>query len=179
MEDFITYIVTQVFTDEGTTFANDVTTSSGPNFPVTTLGVTTVPPTTHLFTNTSSNSTVFTTELFSSTTESDGFIFDHYPQRVFIAVMLLLATVIGSVGNSLVILAVLFSQKLHSVTNTFVVSLAVADLLVSLSLPWNAVALLAKDGWPLPDFFCSLAAGVLVVCVGCSVYTLASIAITR
>ena len=109
----------------------------------------------------------------------DEFVFDSYPQRVFIAVVLLVASIIGAIGNAIVIISVMVAQKLRSVTNTFVLSLSIADLLVSLCLPWNAVALLAKDGWPLPDVFCSTVAGILIVCVGCSVYTLTSIAVNR
>ncbi|XP_072041863.1 uncharacterized protein [Amphiura filiformis] len=178
MEDFVTYGYTQ-FVTEGTTFNISVTTS-------TSFATTSVTTTQNLVTTTQDP----VTEIFPSSTElltisrtssepDDEFVFDSYPQRVFIAALLLIATIIGTIGNGLVILAVLFAQKLHTVTNVFVFNLAVADLLVSLSLPWNAVALLAKDGWPLPPFFCSAAAGIVVVCVGCSVFTLASIAITR
>lgn len=41
-------------------------------------------------------------------------------------------------GNCLVIAAVLYSSKLHSVTNLFIVSLAVADLMVGVAvLPFS------------------------------------------
>ncbi|XP_072179547.1 alpha-1D adrenergic receptor-like [Diadema setosum] len=113
--------------------------------------------------------------------ENDGdmFRFTDYTQRAIVASMFILACILGTVGNSLVIMAVMFSRKLRTITNVFVVNLAVADLLTSLVLAWNAVALLAKDGWPLPEWMCSAAAGILFTCVGCSMYTLASIALNR
>ena len=107
------------------------------------------------------------------------FVFNNFPERVFLAVVMILASTIGIFGNSLVILAVTASRKLRTITNVFVVNLAVADLLVCLTLPWNAVALIAVDGWPLPKHLCSSVAGILFVSVGCSVYTLASIALNR
>jgi octopamine receptor len=46
---------------------------------------------------------------------------------------------LSSSGNCLVIAAVLCSSKLRSVTNLFIVSLAVADLLVGVAvLPFSA-----------------------------------------
>lgn len=43
-------------------------------------------------------------------------------------------------GNTMVIMAVYYTSKLRSVTNLFIVSLAVADLLVGLAvLPFSAV----------------------------------------
>ncbi|XP_001197036.2 alpha-1A adrenergic receptor [Strongylocentrotus purpuratus] len=107
------------------------------------------------------------------------FRFTNYTQRAIVATMFIIACVLGTAGNSLVILAVVFSKKLRTITNVFVVNLAVADLLTSLILPWNAVALLSRDGWPLHEWVCSAAAGILFTCVGCSTYTLASIALNR
>nr|XP_054767514.1 melatonin receptor type 1C-like [Lytechinus pictus] len=111
--------------------------------------------------------------------DGEWFRFTDYTQRAIVATMFILASILGTAGNSLVILAVVFSRKLRTITNVFVVNLAVADLLTSLILPWNAVALLSTEGWPLAEWVCSAAAGILFTCVGCSTYTLASIALNR
>ena len=104
-----------------------------------------------------------------------------YPERLVGAVLWTLICIIGTIGNSMVILAVVFSRKLQTVTNSFVVSLSVADLLTSLSLIGTVFALAGKEGWPLPkaEWFCSLSAFLLYTCVGASLYNLAAIAVNR
>ncbi|XP_033640073.1 alpha-1B adrenergic receptor-like [Asterias rubens] len=112
----------------------------------------------------------------------DGeFKFDDYTQRCIVSGIFIVVCIVGTFGNGLVILAVLLSRKLRTVTNVFVVNLAAADLLVCFVLPWNAVGLLTKpgDGWPLPDQLCVAVALISFTCVGCSLYTLATIAINR
>lgn len=61
------------------------------------------------------------------------------PQLVVSLSVLALINVMVIVGNCLVIAAVYCSSKLRSVTNLFIVSLAVADLLVGVAvLPFSA-----------------------------------------
>ena len=105
--------------------------------------------------------------------------FDDEWQRILVAVIMLAASIAGTFGNALVILSVLLSRKLRSPTNVFVVNLSVADLLTCLALPWNLVALLSFDGWPIADWVCSVAAAILYIPVYCSVCTLASIGVNR
>ncbi|KAJ9597911.1 hypothetical protein L9F63_011198, partial [Diploptera punctata] len=63
----------------------------------------------------------------------------HDPRLIASLVVLLLINVMVIVGNCLVIAAVFISSKLRSVTNLFIVSLAVADLMVGLAvLPFSA-----------------------------------------
>jgi len=61
------------------------------------------------------------------------------PGNIASLTVLLLIDVMVIVGNCLVIAAVFISSKLRSVTNLFIVSLAVADLMVGLTvLPFSA-----------------------------------------
>lgn len=107
------------------------------------------------------------------------FTFDDERQRIILACIFAVISFMGTFGNSLVILAVLCSRKLRTTTNVFVVSLAVADLLTCVFLPWNIVSILSFEEWPIHDCFCVVAAIVMYTCVGCSVYTLAAIALNR
>ena len=111
--------------------------------------------------------------------ESTTIDLDDEWQRILVAVIFMIASIAGIIGNSLVILSVVLSRKLRSPTNVFVVNLSVADLLTCLAIPWNVVALLSFDGWPIADWVCSVAAVVLYVPTSCSVLTLASIGINR
>ncbi|XP_038067142.1 probable G-protein coupled receptor No18 [Patiria miniata] len=104
-----------------------------------------------------------------------------YEERVVVAVLVLIIFVCGTVGNSIVILAVILSQDLQNITNVFVVSLATADLCYCLLLPIsNVVALLSIDGWPWEsEALCSLSALMSFTCAGASLYNLACIALNR
>ncbi|XP_072028335.1 probable G-protein coupled receptor No18 [Amphiura filiformis] len=104
-----------------------------------------------------------------------------YAERVVAAVICSIICIFGSIGNSLVIIAVLLSRKLHTPPNVFVVSLATADLLTSLFLIWDVVALLSSDGWPLPNakWLCTMTSFVIFVCIGTSLSNLAAISLNR
>lgn len=99
--------------------------------------------------------------------------------RVIIAIILVTVSLTGIFGNSLVIIAVIVSKKLRTSTNIFVANLAIADLLTSLFLPILALSLIVNEATPLPDALCGTAMGFVQVSLGCSLYTLASIAINR
>ena len=85
----------------------------------------------------------------TDTSEVHGELLYSYGERIFIAICWLLITIIGTTGNSMVIIAVICSRKLQTATNVFVVSLATADLLTNLFVFWSVVALLSPDGWIL------------------------------
>ncbi|XP_038056965.1 octopamine receptor 1-like [Patiria miniata] len=100
-------------------------------------------------------------------------------QRVILTSIMIFICIVGVLGNIIVISAVILSKKLRCVTNIFVVSLAVADLMTCLNIPWMAVATLSEAGWILPDWICTACGFVLMVCIGSSIYTLACVATIR
>ncbi len=104
-----------------------------------------------------------------------------YGERVFVAICWLLISICGTLGNGLVILAVVLSRKLRTATNVFVVSLAVADLLTSLFLTWSVFALLGRNGWPLPraEWLCVIGGFMIFTCTGTSLWNLAAISVNR
>ncbi|XP_022079996.1 alpha-1B adrenergic receptor-like [Acanthaster planci] len=139
-------------------------------------------------TNETSTPTEFTTLAgYGEPTTADydyyegAFKFNDYTQRCIVGTIFVIVSILGTFGNGLVILAVVLSRKLRTVTNVFVVNLAVADLLVCLTLPWNAVGLFTRPelGWPLPEKLCVALALIVYTCGGCSLFTLATIAINR
>lgn len=106
-------------------------------------------------------------------------VYDHYVERVLYATLIGLICIVGTIGNCLVIIAVSMSRKLRTKTNVLVVNLSVADLISCLNLPWMSIAVLSEHGWPLPDWICSLEGGVMILSIGCSLYTLGGIAVSR
>ncbi|XP_055323907.1 octopamine receptor Oamb isoform X2 [Sitodiplosis mosellana] len=83
------------------------------------------------------------------------------------------------VGNCLVIAAVFCSHKLRSVTNFFIVSLAVADLLVGIAvLPFSSVWEVFKV-WIFGDLWCSIWLAVDVWMCTASILNLCAISLDR
>ncbi|XP_048833432.1 5-hydroxytryptamine receptor 2B [Brienomyrus brachyistius] len=74
------------------------------------------------------------------------------------ASLLIIVVILPTIGgNILVILAVSLEKKLQNATNYFLMSLAVADLLVGLLvMPIALVTVLFNSGWPLPEFLCPI-----------------------
>ncbi|KAJ8025210.1 G-protein coupled receptor moody [Holothuria leucospilota] len=116
--------------------------------------------------------------LIPTTPEHKGYIFEDPTQRLIVAVLVCLVTLIGLPGNTLVVLAVIFTKKLQNITNVFVVNLALADLLTCLVLPFQAVSLVT-GAWPLPQMVCITVAALLWTGLGTSVVNLALIAFIR
>ncbi|XP_038045191.1 melanopsin-like [Patiria miniata] len=123
------------------------------------------------------------TTSYDNTTSSERMIiiYQHYFERQIIAALFIMAAIVGTTGNSLVIIAVALSKKLRTPTNVFVVNLAIADLLACTALPWQSLSVLHEDGWPLEDAYwiCVASASVLITCGTCSINNLALIAVTR
>ncbi|XP_071799898.1 G-protein coupled receptor moody-like [Asterias amurensis] len=124
------------------------------------------------------NFTSLTTGTSSETTEAVEL--HPYGVLVTIACLWILIAVLGIIGNLLVILSVVLSKSVRTMTNVLVVNLSVADLWTSLSLPWNAVALLSDGTWPLPSLIpCQVAAFMWHTGLGNSLYNLALISVNR
>ncbi|XP_038044435.1 octopamine receptor Oamb-like [Patiria miniata] len=117
------------------------------------------------------------------TVESDAGmgIFQSFTQRQILAAILITVAILGTVGNSFVIVAVAWTKKLRTVTNVFVVNLAVADVLTCVFMPWQVVAILGGNAWPIPEapWLCAMGGFVIVVTFGCSINSLALIAVNR
>ncbi|XP_054750208.2 melatonin receptor type 1B-A-like [Lytechinus pictus] len=102
-----------------------------------------------------------------------------YTHRVIGATVLCIISLVGIFGNSLVILAVSVSRKLQTITNVFVVSLSITDLLTCASLPFQSLGLVHPAGWPLDPTFCPVIGASIYILTLTSVFTLANIAFNR
>ncbi|XP_037345172.2 5-hydroxytryptamine receptor 2A-like [Pungitius pungitius] len=76
-------------------------------------------------------------------------------EKNWAALLILLVIAVTVMGNILVILAVSLEKKLQNATNYFLMSLAVADMLLGvLVMPVSMVTILYDYGWPLPSDLC-------------------------
>ncbi|XP_077097692.1 neuropeptide FF receptor 1 like 2 [Siphateles boraxobius] len=83
------------------------------------------------------------------------------------------------VGNGLVCLIVLKNRRMRTVTNLFILNLAVSDLLVGVfCIPTTLVDNLIT-GWPFTNTVCKMSGLVQGMSVSASVFTLVAIAVDR
>ncbi|CAJ0966469.1 unnamed protein product [Ranitomeya imitator] len=82
---------------------------------------------------------------------------DSAPPKCWLALLTLMVIVPTIGGNILVILAISLEKKLQNATNYFLMSLAVADLLVGLFvMPIALLTIMFKPAWPLPQCLCAI-----------------------
>uniref|UniRef100_A0A183CF62 G_PROTEIN_RECEP_F1_2 domain-containing protein n=1 Tax=Globodera pallida TaxID=36090 RepID=A0A183CF62_GLOPA len=98
--------------------------------------------------------------------------FDNYLMICAFCVIFCLSVV----GNSIVVVVILQQRSMRSVTNLYLLNLALSDLL--LSMPPTLVSSLVYC-WVFGDLFCKLLAYLQPVVVTASAYTLAAIALER
>lgn len=96
-----------------------------------------------------------------------------------LATVLAALWLVSVVGNSLVLLVVQRSRRTQSTTNHFVVSLAGADLLLSLGVAPFALLQVAWGGWPLGGAACRALRYLQHLCPGVQAFVLLSIAVDR
>ncbi|EMP28868.1 Alpha-1D adrenergic receptor [Chelonia mydas] len=100
-------------------------------------------------------------------------------QAVGVGVFLALFILSAIVGNILVILSVACNRHLQTVTNYFIVNLAIADLLLSTTvLPFSAT-LEVLGSWAFGRIFCDIWAAVDVLCCSASIMSLCIISVDR
>ena len=99
--------------------------------------------------------------------------------RVFVTILYGIITLMSLVGNSLVIVTFALDKHMRSVTNVFILSLAIADLLVTFALvPFN-LGMVFSSYWIFGRFACKLVPFFMTFSIASSSLTLCSIALDR
>ncbi|XP_049820211.1 RYamide receptor isoform X2 [Aethina tumida] len=86
---------------------------------------------------------------------------------------------VALIGNGFVCCIVLSSSRMRTVTNYFIMNLAVGDILIAvLCVPFTFVPIL-KQYWPFGSFLCAMVGYAQAVSVFVSAYTLVAISIDK
>ncbi|ESO98045.1 hypothetical protein LOTGIDRAFT_88987, partial [Lottia gigantea] len=72
-------------------------------------------------------------------------------KAVFYGIVIILSLI----GNTLVILVIFRHRWMRTTTNYYLVNLAVADLMVTVSCTWVHLVDDVTEGWVLGSFFCT------------------------
>ncbi|KAM3867617.1 neuropeptide FF receptor 2a [Diretmus argenteus] len=104
----------------------------------------------------------------------------HQPSiaAIFI-VSYLLIFLVCMVGNGVVCFIVLRSKNMRTVTNLFILNLAVSDLLVGIFCMPTTLLDNIITGWPFGSLICKMSGMVQGISVSASVFTLVAIAVDR
>jgi len=100
--------------------------------------------------------------LNASYNKSNNFNIINEPEEPSLLYVILMATVLSAIdittlaGNMLVVLAVLTTKSLHTVTNSFIMSLAVADMLVSVFVMPLSIYMVIYNNWKFGPIVCDL-----------------------
>ncbi|XP_069465112.1 C-C chemokine receptor type 6 [Ambystoma mexicanum] len=85
--------------------------------------------------------------------------------------------ILGLVGNIFVVLTFTFYKRAKSMTDIYLLNMAIADILFGLTIPFWTVY--HADSWIFGDFMCKLVQGVYKINFNCSMLLLACISIDR
>lgn len=95
----------------------------------------------------------------------------------FLPVLYSVFFLLGLAGNSLVIWVIVFGTRLRSMTDVCLLNLAVADLLLVCSLPFQAHQ--ARDQWLFGDAMCKIVLGTFNVAFYCGIFFVCLMSIDR
>ncbi|KAM6931418.1 neuropeptide FF receptor 1 like 2 [Xenentodon cancila] len=127
--------------------------------------------------------TILNSTLNGSTSFTNITFFPYYQHSLYVAASYIMAYafifLLCMVGNILVCLIVLENRCMRTVTNLFILNLAISDLLVGIfCIPTTLVDNLIT-GWPFSNTVCKMSGFVQGVSVSASVFTLVAIAVER
>lgn len=115
-----------------------------------------------------------------NTGASSGEFLASHGFQTFVYVMYCAVFVVALLGNGLVCFVVQTSPRMKTVTNYFIVNLAVGDILMTvLCVPFSFVSMLALRYWPFGALLCKAVNYSQAVSVLVSAYTLVAISLDR
>ncbi|XP_028280924.1 C-X-C chemokine receptor type 3.1 [Parambassis ranga] len=100
-------------------------------------------------------------------------------EAAYIPVLYCVVFVVGMVGNGVLLVVLFRSRKAWSVTDTFILHLGVADILLLLTLPFWAAQAVHREGWQFGTPVCKMTGAVFTINFYCGIFLLACISLDR
>ncbi|KAF5296523.1 hypothetical protein FQR65_LT01513 [Abscondita terminalis] len=101
------------------------------------------------------------------------------PETYFVPVLFFLIFVIGVIGNGTLVIIFMRHRTMRNVPNTYILSLALADLLVIVtSVPFTSVVY-TVESWPWGELICKMSETAKDISIGVSVFTLTALSADR
>ncbi|ALC41974.1 CCHa1r [Drosophila busckii] len=97
------------------------------------------------------------------------------PETYIVPMLFALIFVVGVLGNGTLIVVFLSVRQMRNVPNTYILSLALADLLVILTTVPLVATVYAVEYWPWGSLLCRLSEFMKDVSIGVSVFTLTAL----
>ncbi|XP_031353932.1 neuropeptide CCHamide-1 receptor-like isoform X2 [Photinus pyralis] len=112
-------------------------------------------------------------------TETDFVPYYERPETYFVPVLFFLIFVLGVIGNGTLVVIFMRHRTMRNVPNTYILSLALADLLVIItSVPFTSVVY-TVESWPWGELICKLSETAKDISIGVSVFTLTALSADR
>ncbi|XP_024941071.1 neuropeptide CCHamide-1 receptor isoform X2 [Cephus cinctus] len=112
-------------------------------------------------------------------TEEDYTPYSARLETYIVPVVFLLILVIGVMGNGVLVLTILRHGNMRNVPNTYVLSLALGDLLVILTCVPFTFTVYILDSWPFGPILCKVSECAKDISIGVSVFTLTALSADR
>lgn len=114
-----------------------------------------------------------------ATTETSYIPYDRRPETYIVPILFALIFVVGVLGNGTLIVVFLSVRQMRNVPNTYILSLALADMLVIVTTVPLVSTIYTFDTWPWGSFLCSVSEFMKDVSIGVSVFTLTALSSDR
>ncbi|XP_032585542.1 neuropeptide CCHamide-1 receptor isoform X2 [Drosophila mojavensis] len=101
------------------------------------------------------------------------------PETYIVPILFAIIFVVGVLGNGTLIVVFLSVRQMRNVPNTYILSLALADLLVILTTVPLVSTVYTFEYWPWGSFLCSVSEFMKDVSIGVSVFTLTALSSDR
>ncbi|EDO46030.1 predicted protein, partial [Nematostella vectensis] len=100
--------------------------------------------------------------------------------RIVKLLLYLIIFLISAIGNSLTVFVIMRRRKMKTVTNYFILNLAIADLTLTLiCIPFDIPVQEMDYIWPYGPFMCKILYPLQTMCLFASVFTLTSVSVAR
>ncbi|KAM7344156.1 CCHamide-2 receptor [Cochliomyia hominivorax] len=97
------------------------------------------------------------------------------PETIFITILFLLIFIVGVLGNGTLVIIFFRHRSMRNIPNTYILSLALADLLVIIVCVPLAILVYTTDSWTFGKSMCQVTEFFKDVSIGVSVFTLTAL----